>query len=131
MNIGLVAHDTKKKLIQNFCIAYRGIMAKHSLYATETTGRMIEEVANLQVHKYHYGSYGGIEQLKASIENNDIDMLIFLRDPLKSKDDEPDFTNILRACDANMIPIATNMASAELLIRALDRGDLDWREMFK
>ena len=131
MNIGLVAHDAKKKLMQNFCIAYRGILAKHELFATGTTGRLIEEVANLSVHKYLAGHLGGSQQLGAQIEHNDMDMVIFLRDPLQPKFHEPDINIIVRLCDEHNIPLATNLATAELLIRALDRGDLEWREMYK
>lgn len=131
MNIGLIAHDAKKKLMQNFCIAYRGILNKHELYATGTTGRLIEEVTNLSVHKYIAGHLGGEQQLGSQIENNDIDMVIFLRDPLHPKKHEPDINNILTLCDTHNIPLATNLATAELLILALDRGDLDWREFYK
>ena len=131
MNIGLIAHDAKKKLMQNFCIAYRGILNKHELYATGTTGRLIEEVTNLTVHKYIAGHLGGEQQLGSQIENNDIDMVIFLRDPLHLKNHEPDINNIFTLCDTHNIPLATNLATAELLILALDRGDLDWREFYK
>ena len=131
MNIGLVAHDSKKKLMQNFCIAYRGILSKHSLYATGTTGRLIEEVTNLSVHKYLAGHLGGEQQIGAQIEHNDLDLVIFLRDPLTSKIHEPDVSNVMRLCDVHNIPLATNLASAELLIKSLDRGDLEWREMYK
>ena len=131
MNIGLIAHDAKKKLMQNFCIAYRGILNKHELYATGTTGRLIEEVTNLTVHKYIAGHLGGEQQLGSQIENNDIDMVIFLRDPLHPKNHEPDIHNIFTLCDTHNIPLATNLATAELLILALDRGDLDWREFYK
>lgn len=131
MNIGLIAHDAKKKLMQNFCIAYRGILSKNELYATGTTGRLIEEVTNLNVHKYIAGHLGGEQQLGSQIENNDIDMVIFLRDPLHPKAHEPDINNIFLFCDMHNIPLATNLATAELLIKALDRGDLDWREFYK
>lgn len=131
MNIGLIAHDAKKKLMQNFCIAYRGILNKHELYATGTTGRLIEEVTNLSVHKYIAGHLGGEQQLGSQIENNDIDMVIFLRDPLHPKKHEPDINKIFTLCDTHNIPLATNLATAELLILALDRGDLDWREFYK
>ena len=114
MNIGLVAHDSKKKLMQNFCIAYRGILAN-----------------NLQIHKYLAGHLGGSQQLGAQIEHNEIDLVIFLRDPLKPKSHEPDVNSIVRLCDEHNIPLATNLATAELLIKSLDRGDLDWREMYK
>ena len=131
MNIGLVAHDSKKKLMQNFCIAYRGILVKNDLFATGTTGRLIEEVANLQIHKYLAGHLGGSQQLGAQIEHNEIDLVIFLRDPLRPKSHEPDVYSIVRLCDEHNIPLATNLATAELLIKSLDRGDLDWREMYK
>ena len=125
MNIGLVAHDAKKILMQNFAIAYRGILSKHDIYATGTTGRLIEEVTNLSVHKYLAGHLGGEQQLASQIEHNEIDMVIFLRDPLSPKSHEPDL------CDTYNIPFATNLATAELLVKALDRGDLEWREVLR
>ena len=131
MNIGLIAHDSKKTLMQNFCIAYRGILSKNNLYATGTTGRLIEEVTNLNVHKYLAGPLGGKQQLGAQIAQNDIDALIFLREPNNPKPHEPDVNNVMRLCDVHNIPLATNLASAELLIKSLDRGDLEWREMYK
>ena len=131
MNIGFIAHDTKKKLMQNFCIAYRGILSKNELYATGTTGRLIEEVTNLNIHKFLAGHLGGEQQLGAQIEHNDMDLIIFLRDPIAPKRHEPDVHNIVRLCDTHNIPIATNLATAELLIKALNRGDLDWREFYK
>ena len=131
MNIGLVAHDSKKKLMQNFCIAYRGILSKNELFATGTTGRLIEEATNLSVHKYLAGHLGGCQQLGAQIEHNEMDLVIFLRDPLTAKSHEPEISNVVKLCDIHNIPIATNLASAELLIKSLDRGDLEWREMYK
>lgn len=131
MNIGLIAHDSKKKLMQNFCIAYKGILSKHSLYATGTTGRLIEEVTNLSIHKYLPGHLGGSEQLGAQIQSNNIDLAIFLRDPLSPKSYEPNAELVIRICDMHNIPLATNLATAELLIKSLDRGDLEWREMYK
>ena len=131
MNVGLVAHDAKKKLMQNFCIAYRGILSRHELYATGTTGRLVEEVTNLTVHKYLAGHLGGEQQLAAQIEANQLDALIFLRDPIQPSNHEPEIKNVLRLCDVHNIPIATNLATAELLVIALDRGDLEWRELYK
>ena len=131
MNVGLVAHDSKKKLMQNFCIAYRGILNKHELYATGTTGRLIEEVANLNIHKYLAGHLGGMQQMAAQIEHNEMDLVIFLRDPFTPKTHEPDVNNVIRLCDSYNIPLASNLATAELLIKALDRGDLAWREAYK
>ena len=114
MNIGLIAHDSKKKLMQNFCIAYRGILNKNTLYATGTTGRLIEEVANLSIHKYLAGPLGGDQQMGAQIENNELDLVIFLREPLSPKSHEPDVSNVVRLCDMHNIPLATNLATAEL-----------------
>ena len=131
MNIGIVAHNSKKKLMQNFCIAYRGILSKHNIYATGTTGRLVEEVTNLNIHKFLEGHLGGGQQLSSQILDNQLEMLIFFRDPVQPRSNEPDFKDIFKACDMNNIPLATNLATAELLIKALERGDLEWREIYK
>lgn len=131
MNIGLIAHDKKKKLMENFTIAYRSILSKHHLYATGTTGRLVEEAANLTVHKYLAGHLGGEQQLGAQIAHNQIDLVIFLRDPLSPKLHEPDVAAVMRLCDVHNIPLATNLATAELLIKALERGDLEWRDVVR
>ena len=131
MNIGLIAHDAKKILMQNFTIAYRGILSKHEIYATGTTGRLIEEVTNLTVHKYLAGHLGGEQQLASQIEHNQMDLVIFLRDPLTPKTHEPDVNDVVRLCDTYNIPLATNLATAELLVKALEHGDLEWREVIK
>ena len=131
MNIGLIAHESNRKLMQNFCIAYRGSLSKHTLFATGTTGRLIEEVTNLSVHKYLAGNLGGEQQIGAQIEHNEIDLMIFLRDPSAPDLHKPDINYIVRLCDTFNIPLATNLATAELLIKSLDRGDMEWREMYK
>ena len=131
MNIGLIAHDAKKKLMQNFCVAYREILAKHTLFATGTTGRLVEEVTNLTVHKYLAGHLGGEQQLGAQIEDNDLDLVIFLRDPLQPKPHEPNVSNVLRLCDVHNIPVATNLATAELLIKSMERGDFEFRNYYR
>ncbi|MFV0313706.1 MAG: methylglyoxal synthase [Anaerotignum sp.] len=131
MNIGLIAHDNKKKLMENLCIAYRHILSKHSIYATGTTGRLVEEAANLTVHKYLSSRLGGEQQLGAQIVNNDIDVMIFLRDPVSPQDYESELSSIFRLCDMHNIPLATNLATAEVLLLALDRGDLDWRNVVR
>ncbi len=131
MNVGLIAHDSKKKLMQNFCIAYRGILSKNTIFATGTTGRLIEEVTNLTVHKYLAGHLGGTEQMCTDIEQNQLDMVIFLRESVSPKRTDPDGSSIIRMCDLHNIPIATNLATGELLVKALERGDLEWREMYK
>ncbi|MCP1109214.1 methylglyoxal synthase [Lachnospiraceae bacterium PF1-21] len=131
MNIGLIAHDSKKSLMQNFCIAYRGILSKHNLFATDTTGRLVEDVTNLSIHKYLAGPLGGKQQLGAQIAQNGIDALIFLREPTNPKPHEPEVNDVIKLCDLYNIPMATNLATAELIILAIDRGDLDWREIYK
>lgn len=131
MNIGFIAHNGKKKLIQNCCVAYRGILSKHDLYATGTTGRLIEEATGLSVHKLLTGHVGGEQQLGALVEQNQIDLVIFLRDPDTPKSTEPDVSKAIRLCDVHNVPLATNIASAELLLKSLERGDLEWREMYR
>ncbi len=118
------------KLI-SYCLDVHQSLSKNELFATGTTGRLIEEVTNLNIHKYLAGHLGGEQQICAQIEHNQIDLVIFLRDPLNSKSHEPDVNNAVKLCDMHNIPLATNLASAELLIKSLDRGDLDWREMYK
>ena len=108
--------------MQNFCIAYRGILNKHELFATATTGRLIEEVTNLTIHKYLAGPLGGEQQMASQIEHNLIDMVIFLRDPQNQQVHEPDIFNVMHLCDVHNIPLATNLATAELLVKALERG---------
>jgi methylglyoxal synthase len=130
MNIGLIAHNSKKMLMQNFCIAYRSILNKNQLFATGTTGRLIEEAANLSVHKFLAGHLGGEQQLCSEIEHNHIDLVIFLRDP-HPKENEPDIHNIFNLCDLYNIPLATNLATAELLVKSLERGDMEWREIYQ
>ena len=131
MNIGLIAHDSKKTLMQYFCIAYRGILSRHELFATETTGRLVEEATNLTIHKFLAGHLGGMQQLGSQISQNNLDALIFLRDPMAPKPHEPNVNDVVRLCDVHNIPMATNLATAELLVLAIDRGDLDWREIYK
>lgn len=127
MNIGFIAHNSKKSLIEDFCIAYKGILAKHQVYATGTTGRRIEEVTNLHVHKFLAGSVGGDKQFMEMIARGDMDMVIFFYNPAMIDPKEPDVFEITRCCDQFNIPVATNIATAESLILGLDRGDLDWR----
>ncbi len=127
MNIGFIASNSKKSLIEDFCIAYKGILAKHQVYATGTTGRRIEEVTNLRVHKFLAGSVGGDKQFMEMIARGDMDMVIFFYNPTMIDPKEPDVFEVTKCCDQYNIPIATNIATAESLILGLDRGDLDWR----
>lgn len=127
MNIALIAHDDKKELMVQFCIAYCGILSRHKLCATGTTGKIVREATGLDINCFMPGSAGGGEQISARIGYNEIDLLIFFRDPLTPKPSEPKDMDILRMCDMHVIPVATNMATAELLIHGLERGDLDYR----
>ena len=129
MNIALIAHDKKKELMVQFCIAYKGIFQKHNLVATGTTGGLITDATGLEVHRFLAGSQGGDQQIGARNAYNEIDLVLFFRDPLTSKAYEPDLYNILRLCDVHNIPIATNVATAEVLIMGLDKGYLDWRDI--
>ena len=131
MNIGLMAHDSKKELMQNFCIAYKGILSRHTLYATGNTGMMIEDVTNLSIHKFLPGQLGGGRQMGTQIECNEMDAVIFLRDPALTLNDDADYDRINRLCDVSNIPVATNIATAEILILAIERGDLSWRDLYK
>lgn len=129
MNIALIAHDTKKELMVQFCIAYCGVLSKHNLCATGTTGKMVAEATGLNVQRYLSGSQGGDQQIAARISCNEIDLLLFFRDPVSVKPHEPNDMNLLRLCDVHNIPVATNIATAEALIHALEQGDLDWRDI--
>lgn len=131
MNIALIAHDSKKELMVQFCIAYCGILSHHDIRATGTTGKLVAEATGLHIQRYLSGSQGGDQQLASRISCNEVDLLIFFRDPLNAKSHEPNDINILRLCDVHNIPVATNIATAEALIHALERGDLDWREYMR
>ena len=131
MNIALIAHDSKKELMVQFCIAYCGILIRYNLVATGTTGKLVSEATGLHIQRFMSGSQGGDQQLASSISCNEIDLLLFFRDPLTAKAHEPNDINILRLCDVHNIPYATNIATAEALIHALERGDLDWREYMR
>ncbi len=131
MNIALIAHDSKKELMTQFCIAYCGILSKHSLCATGTTGKLVAEATGLVIEKYLSGSQGGAQQIGSRIACDEIDLLLMFRDPLNPKPGEPNEANLLRLCDVHNIPVATNIATAEALIHSLERGDLDWRDIVK
>lgn len=129
MNIALIAHDKKKELMVQFCIAYCGILSKNKLCATGTTGKMVSEATGLNIQRYMSGAHGGDQQIAARISCNEIDLLLFFRDPISAKPSEPNDMNLLRLCDVHNIPVATNIATAEALIHSLERGDLDWRNV--
>ena len=126
MNIALIAHDKKKELMVQFCIAYCGILSRHNLCATGTTGKLVSEATGLQIQKYLSGDQGGDEQISARISCNEIDLLLYFRDPITP---QPNEANLLRLCDVHNIPVATNIATAEALIHSHENGDLDWRNI--
>ncbi len=131
MNIALIAHDAKKELMVQFCIAYCGILSRHTLCATGTTGKLVQEATGLNIQKYLAGGSGGGQQIAARIGCEEIDLLLFFRDPLSPKPHEPKDHDLLRLCDMHNIPVATNIATGEVLIHGLERGDLDWRNLVR
>ncbi len=129
MNIALLAHDSKKELMVQFCIAYCGILSHHNICATGTTGKLVAEATGLPITRFLSGAQGGDQQISAHIACNEIDLLLMFRDPIAAKEHEPNEFNLLRLCDVHNIPVATNIATAEVLIHGLERGDLDWRNI--
>lgn len=127
MNIALIAHDSKKELMVQFCIAYCGVLSRHQLCATGTTGKLVSEATGLSIQKFLSGRQGGDQQISARIAYDEIDLLLFFRDALADKTREVNEMDMLRLCDVHNIPFATNIATAEVLIHGLERGDLDWR----
>ncbi|MEG0752007.1 MAG: methylglyoxal synthase [Oscillospiraceae bacterium] len=129
MNIALIAHDSKKELMVQFCIAYCGVLSRHNLCATGTTGKLVSEATGLKIQKFMSGAQGGDQQISARISCNEIDLLLFFRDPISAKAHEPNEMKLLQQCDMQNVPVATNIATAEVLIHGLERGDLDWRNI--
>jgi methylglyoxal synthase len=127
MHIALIAHDSKKELMIQFCIAYCGILSRHSLCATATTGKLISEATGLNIQRYLSGNQGGDQQIAARIGCDEIDLLLLFRDPINQGANDTTEANMLRLCDVHNIPVATNIATAEVLIHGLERGDMDWR----
>ena len=129
MTIALIADDAKKELMVQFCIAYCGSLSRHSNCATGSTGKLVAEATGLEITRFLSGSQGGDEQIAARISCDEIDLVLFLRDPLSSMQHEINELNLLRLCDVHSIPLATNIATAEVLIHGLERGDLGWRDI--
>lgn len=131
MDIAIIADDQKKEMMTQFCIAYCGILSKHNLCATGTTGKYIESATGLKIERLLSGVHGGSQQILSRVSYDEIDMLLLFRDTKPNVNDEKDQVeiNLMRLCDIHNVPIATNIATAEILVRALDRGDLDWREI--
>ena len=129
MEIALIAHDTKKELMTQFCIAYCGILSKHTLCATCTTAKYVSEASGLPIELLLSGEQGGEQQIASRISFNEIDVLLYFRSTIPAPNFREAEYNLLRLCDVHNVPVATNIATAEVLINALDRGDLDWREI--
>ena len=119
LNIAFIAHDKKKDDMIAFVQKHKEEVKKHKLYATGTTGKLISEIVGLDVHRFLSGPLGGDQQIGGAVAAGDIDMVIFLRDPLTAQPHEPDVTALLRICDVHNVPLATNMGSAEILINSL------------
>lgn len=129
MKIAFIAHDRKKDEMVNFVIAYEHVFEGQELFSTGTTGQRIMENTNLKIHRFMSGPLGGDQQIGALVAENEMDLIIFLRDPLMAQPHEPDINALLRLCDVQGIPLATNIATAEILVKALNRGDFAWREL--
>jgi methylglyoxal synthase len=129
VNIALTAHDRKKELMVQFCIAYCGILAGHSICATATTGRLVSEATGLPIKLYLSAAQGGVQQIEAQIAYNELDLVLFFCDPTYAEIGKGSVNAIARLCDRYSVPFASNVATAEVLIQGLKRGDLDWRDI--
>ena len=127
MEIAIIAHDNKRELMAQFCIAYYNILKQHRICATAATGKYVADATGLVIEKLLMGDGGGEQQMASRIAYNEIDCLLYFRDTIRANNYNEDAINILRLCDVHNIPVATNIATAEVLIRAVERGDLDWR----
>jgi methylglyoxal synthase len=129
MKIALIAHDKKKPDMVQFAIAYESILKNHQLYSTGTTGMRVMEATTLQIERFQSGPLGGDQQIGALVAKNEMDLVLFFRDPLAAQPHEPDITALIRLCDVYAIPLATNMATGEILVKGLARGDFEWRKI--
>ena len=129
MNIALMAHDGRKELMIQFCIAYYGIFVKHTLCATNTTGRLVSEATGLPIELLMSCNQGGGKQICSRIEYNEIDLVLFFCDPELVDDYHKNVMDIVSQCDRKNVPFASNVATAEVLIRGLERGDMQWRDI--
>ncbi len=129
MRIALIAHDSRKELMTQFCTAYIRILSQNELVATGVTGKVVHDATGLPVRCLYPGGRGGSEQISAMIACGEVDMLLFFRDPVSARPNEPNAVNLLRLCDMHTIPVATNIATAEVLIHGLERGDLAWIDL--
>lgn len=129
MEIAIIADDSKKELMTQFCIAYCGILSKHSICSTSITGKYISDATGLKIEKMLPGTHGGVQQICSRVSYNEIDVVLYFGNSDANHVNSEEHNNLLRMCDNQNVPVATNIATAEVLICALDRGDLDWREI--
>ena len=130
LNIALMAHDKRKELMVQFCINYCRVLSKHKVFATAITGKTVNEATGLEIERLMARTHGGSQQIASRIANKEIDLLIYFRDTAQSSSESADDTTLLRICDVHNIPTATNIATAEILIRALERGDLERKDLY-
>ncbi|PYZ94536.1 methylglyoxal synthase [Salipaludibacillus keqinensis] len=131
MNIAFIAHDKKKDDLVRFTMAYENVLKDHQLFSTGTTGQRIMKETSLDIHLFKSGPLGGDQQIGALVAENSMDLVLFFKDPLTAQPHEPDITALIRLCDVYSIPLATNMATAEILLSGLKRGEFQWREIIK
>ena len=129
MYIALIADDNKKELMAQFCIAYSGILSKHHLFATQATGHYISDASGLEIETFMNGSMGGKEQIASRVSFNEIDIVFYFRSTSEERIATEDEINLLRLCDMYNVPVATNIATAEVLVTAIESGALNWREL--
>ena len=130
MEIALISSETKRELMIQFCIAYCGVLAKHNICATKMTGKYVSEATGLEIEQLLPGSQGGVQQIASRVAYNEIDVLLYFREKTDNPDAMLKDVALLQECDRSNVPTATNLATAEAIITALDRGDLDWREIW-
>lgn len=123
MKIALIAHDKKKSQMIQLATRYKEILSRHTLIATGTTGKLIIENTGLTVRCMKSGPLGGDQQIGSMVADKEIDLILFLRDPLTAQPHEPDVSALLRLCDVQEIPLATNFSSAKVMLNALEKGD--------
>lgn len=128
MRIALIAHDKKKDLMISLSEKYQNILSKHTLYATGTTGTLIMGATGLKINRMKSGPLGGDQQIGSMIACSELDLVIFLRDPLTAQPHEPDVSALLRLCDVTNTPLATNLASAEIMLNALGKDEIHCRK---
>lgn len=129
MNVAILSHDTKKELLMQFCIAYKGALSRHNICATGNTAKIITDATGIKVQRFLSGNQGGAQQISARVACNEIDLVLYFRDTTGMRGHDAQDLGLLRLCDVHNIPLATNIATAEVLIHGLDRGDLEWRNI--